>query len=210
MIIIWLIAGIIVVTIAYFIPGQDVDIWTNLNYAGIAAVIYVFILVVFTLRKPFSKKTITITWLIFIIAVLVVYLHWTEMNAQTHWQKNKLLELRAIISRGVIQEKIQEILHRVLLSYHQQNSKDKKTIGDIFKEIYSTDSIGTNIYTPYYEGDSLRIYLTQLSDSEVVIVSQEMFVKGRNPEFRNYNGRLGMIQDRATLTAKGVRYESEN
>jgi hypothetical protein len=49
-----------------------------------------------------------------------------------------------------------------------------------------------------------------MTDTEIVLVGQEMRVHGRNPAFVNFNGRIGMVQQRAVLTEEGVRYESEN
>jgi hypothetical protein len=70
--------------------------------------------------------------------------------------------------------------------------------------------VGINIYKSDFEGDSLKTFIQSLEPRRVVLVSQETYVNGRDPEFKNYNGQKGMIQEKCTLTEQGLNYESEN
>ena len=65
-------------------------------------------------------------------------------------------------------------------------------------------------FPPEYEGAQPTTFIAAVSDHEIVLVGQEMYVNGRDPGFKNYDGKTGMLQARATLTEKGLKYESEN
>jgi hypothetical protein len=44
----------------------------------------------------------------------------------------------------------------------------------------------------------------------IELLSQETYVKGRDPQFKNHNGQVGMIQEKIILTEKGITYVPEN
>jgi hypothetical protein len=95
--------------------------------------------------------------------------------------------------------------------YHQQGSVKKETLAQVFQKLTDNASVGSNINKkPDYKGDSLKTYIQVLKPDRVELVSQEVYYKGRNQQFINYNGQKGMIQERCILTVRGITYESEN
>ncbi len=210
MMILWLVIGVTLVTVAFFLPGKNIELWPSINAAGFAAAIYLAALVAYTMRKPFPVRTRVITRVIFLATSVATVFGWIGSNTQSHWQRNKLLQIRGVIARGIIMPEMQRSLLDVLKIYYQQDFKQKEPLGQIIQRIYAPGTVGTNIHKAWGKGDSTMVYVASVSNSEVVLIGQEMNVRGRNPEFKNYNGRVGMIQERATLTAKGVKYESEN
>ena len=101
-------------------------------------------------------------------------------------------------------------LLKTLAAYHQQGPKKKKTIGDVFREFYGGATVGSNIYKPQWEGDRLTIIVETLEPDRIALVSQETYVKGRDPNFRNLDGRVGMVQEKFILTERGITHVSEN
>jgi hypothetical protein len=135
---------------------------------------------------------------------------WTRMEDQTHWQAAKIMEIRERIGRGRMSHQVPSPLIKTLAAYHQQGPKKKKTIGDVFRGFYSGATVGSNIYKPQWKGDRLTIIVETLEPDRIALVSQETYVKGRDPNFRNLDGRIGMVQEKFILTERGITHVSEN
>ncbi len=209
MLLLWLICGFVLVSVAFFIPGNQAEVWPNLNYAGIAALLYLLALVGYAMRKPFGRKAQIAVWAATFVTLGALGMHWTGMDATSHWQQKTLLRIREVIGRGIIRAEVPESLLTVFDTFHHQKGR-KATLQQVFLNHYPGAKAGDNIHKPHHEGDSLRVYVSSLSDTLVALAAQEMYVKGRELSFKNFNGRIGMVQERFTLTAKGVRHESEN
>jgi hypothetical protein len=209
MMLLWLVVGIVLVATAFFIPGESIELWPSLNASGIAAGIYLVALVAYTMRAPFPRKTRIVTWACFLLTSGAVLIAWTGMDSTSHWQRRTLVEIRRTIGQGIMQATIRDTLFRVLELYYAQEPKKKESVGLIFQQLHPGMRAGTH-FPPEYEGAQPTTFIGAVSDHEIVLVGQEMYVKGRDPGFKNYDGKTGMLQARATLTEKGLKYESEN
>ena len=210
MMILWLLGGIVIVTVAFFLPGQNAELWSQINSAGLAGALYILALVVFTTRTPFPKKQRIVAWICTAVLGGAMMVWWTGMDSTSHWQRDRLREIRGVISRGVIQGVVPRTLIQSLEFYHKQGSKKKETLGQIFRKLNPQDLPGSNVYVATSPSDSLSVIVQTLESDRVILVAQEAYVPGRNAEFINYDGRLGRVQERFTLTEKGVSHESEN
>ena len=210
MLIIWLLGGIAAVTLAFFIPPNSPELWPALNAAAIPVVIYILALAFYTLRSPITRKARIISWIAIVVVGGAVYSHWTGMSAQTHWQHDQLLRIQAVIVRGIIKANAPRYEANALAAYYQQHGKRKETLGQVFQRLNNGARVGMNLYKQESPADSISIVVRSLSDNEVVLLGIHPYSRGRSPDFANYNGRKGMIQERFTLTEKGVTYESEN
>jgi hypothetical protein len=210
MIIIWLLTGIAAVTLAFFIPPNSPELWPSLNMAIIPVVIYILALALFTLRSPITLKARIISWVSIALVGAATYSSWTGMDSQSHWQHNELQKIRTVIDRGIILSFAPRYELNALKDYHKQGLKKKESLGHIFQRQNNGATIGTNIYKSELPDDSTSIVLKSLSDNEVVLLGLHAFSKGRNPDFKNYSGKVGKVQERFTLTEKGIVYESEN
>ncbi|MEX1139918.1 MAG: hypothetical protein WEB33_12075 [Bacteroidota bacterium] len=209
MILFWLATGIIAVTFTYIFSPQSPDPWDPLNTAGLVAGLYLLILLLSTLRKPLHRTTVISGWAAALIAGAATVFVWTGYDAQSHYQAELLSEIRGRISRGVIAHEFSEHLLKVLESYHHQPPRQNRSLGAVFQETVGA-GIGSNLHEPSYESDRLRITVASISADEVVLIAEEGYVKGRDLGFRNLDGGMGMVQELARLTAKGITYESQN
>lgn len=205
----WLLIGIIVVTGSFLLPGTD-DVWRSLDAAGIAAGLYLISLTGFATRKPIPRGSRMALWCLLAVTGTGIVLCWSGASKSSSSQKENLLRTHGSISRTIMVDEMPSILLKVLETYYRQSRRGGRPIGQIFRASYPAGSPGSNIHAPFNPDDSLMIYVSAASDKEIRLVGQEMYVKGRNPEFRNYNGRVGMVQAKAILTDEGVGYESEN
>jgi len=209
MVFLWLIFGFILVSVAFFIPGNQAEVWPNLNYGGIAALLYLLALVGYTMRKPFGRKAQIAVWAATLVTLGALGTHWTGMDSMSHWQQKTLISISELIGRGIIVAEVPENLLTVLDKYHHPKGK-KATLQQVFLIEYPGAQIGDNIHKPSHDRDSLRVYVASLSDTLIALTAQMLYIKGRDPTFKNFNGRAGMIQERYTMTVKGMRHESEN
>lgn len=205
----WLVAGALLVGGA-FVLGSSSDHWSSFNWAGLAAAAYLVALLLYVMRKPFTPRTSAVTWLCFAGAAAFVCFGWTGMEDQSKWQREKLGSIHTLILRGVYQTDLSVPLLRTLRSYHEQKGTRRETLGKTFLRIAPQGSVGASIHFKGWEGDSMKTFVSQLSDTSVTLVSEYGYGHGRNPEFQNYDGKKGIPQAKATLTEKGVRYETEN
>jgi hypothetical protein len=210
MIVVWLLVGIVAVSVAFFIPPNSPELWPALNAAAIPVIVYILALAFYTLRSPITRKARIIAWVSILLVGGASYTSWTGMNKQSHWQHDKLLQIHAVIYRGVLQARVPENHLKTLEAYHSQGSRKKETLAQVFQRLNEGAAVGTNIYKPEMPNDSLSIVVQSLSENQVVLLGLHAYSKGRNPEFKNYGGRTGMIQEKYTLTEKGIVYESEN
>lgn len=208
MIFYWLVGGIVITTLTFFLSVDNINLWRSLNASAIVALAYCIALIIFNI-KPFPLKRKIILIAAFVVGVFFVYKSWSLAYEQSTWQKETLLKIRGKISRGVLNVRLNNTMLHVLSNYHSQADKNKKSLKEIYNELIKTDS-GFVEALKLSPKDSTMIYNKVLSDTELVFIGQEMFVKGRNPDFVNYTGKKGMVQVSATLTSKGVKYESEN
>jgi hypothetical protein len=210
MIIIWLLSGIAVVSLAFFIPPNSPELWPSLNMAAIPIVLYLLALGLYTLRSPITLKARIIAWVSILLVGAAMGFSWTGMEDQSHWQHNQLLKIHSVITRGILLSTVPPYELNALQEYHKQGSKKKESLGQIFQRQNNGASTGTNIYKAEIPMDSTSIVIKSLADNEVVLLGLHAYSKGRNPEFKNYNGKTGRVQERYTLTEKGIVYESEN
>jgi hypothetical protein len=211
---IWLVAGILLTFAAFYLIGGKNDHWTSLNAAGLVTIVFIFILLGFTLRSPFTMKTRVSTWIIAILVIVVGALGWRGMENLSKYQRRTLMEIHGVIIKGIIQSEIYTPFQKVLREYYGQTGKKKETIGQVFQRLFPLGKVGENIHDVHVvspdSDDSLRVVVTALSDNEIAVTGFHCYSPGKKKEFKNYNGRYGRVQAKGVLTEKGVRYESEN
>ncbi len=210
MIVLWLLVGIASVSIAFFIPANSPDVWPGLNAAAIPLAVYLIALVFTTLRSPISVKARIIAWTIVLVVGAANVWSWVGWDSESHWQHAQLLRIREVIVRGIMQTQVPDPLLKTLEAYHAQGGKKKESLAQVFRRLNDHATVGTDLRKPDTPGDSLSYVVQTLANDTIVVIGEHAYCTGKDPAFRNRNGRTGMVQARCTLTEKGVTYESEN
>jgi hypothetical protein len=150
-----------------------------------------------------------------------------QTDLQAHWQINKMIEIRSVIKRGITMFELPQPLLETLQAFHQQGMAKKENLDQMFRRLNKNSILwetkakyglykfdynkgyfkNTYIDTTFHK---YRIFITKLKSDSIVLVAQENRDNGRSAQFKNYNGMEGIIQEKCTLTAKGIKYESEN
>lgn len=207
---VWITAGVIVISAAFFLTPQSIELWPAVNAAGVAAVIYLAALLLYVLRNPIPMRS---KFLVGILAVFVLSCSafaGTRMYERSHWQADLLMKIRAVIGRGIRIAYMPQPLLKTLDAYYQQGVKKKQTLADEFRKIHPGATVGSNVYRPVGDWDKTSILVETLEPDRIVLVSQETYVPGRDPNFKNYDGKTGMVQEKFILTERGITHVSEN
>ncbi len=207
---VWMLIGMGVMAGAFFFPPGTDDVWGPLDRAGIAAGVYLIAMLLVMMRKPFGARVRIFIWGAATVALLGLGLCWTTTSSMAHQEKENLIQIRERLSRGILYHEMYPMYFPVLKAYYDQSGNRTESIGAEFRRLYPNAQEGKNIRAPFNATDSLSIFVASLTDSCVTLVGQDMYVHGRDPDFRNYTDKIGMVQERAILTAKGISYVSEN
>ncbi len=214
MVIRWLLAGCVLVSIAFFVPGRSSELWPTLNSAGIVVLVYlVALLATFLRSKDLAGRRKYGILAVALIGVLGCAFSWWQMEDQSRWQKKTLGEIGSIIGRGIYTSFVTDSLLSVLDEYHHQTGRVKLTLGQVYAKRCPPGKVGV-AWSSFAQNGIPNppddVFLASISDTEVVLVARQPWYKGKDTTFATYQGPRGTLQVRATLTAKGVRYVTEN
>ena len=207
---VFIVAGIILVYAAFTIPPRSYDLWPALNAGGIAVMFYLVALLIYVLRNPLSSRLRTLIAVVGLAAMSATAWTWTQTEKQVRWQSETLLKIRAVIGRGIFESRIPVYLLTALKEFHHQRTPGRENLKQVFCRLYTNAKVDSNIYVPEYAEPRMNIFVRTLDPDRIVLVGQETYVKGRDPNFKNFDGKTGMVQEQYTLTKKGVTRESEN
>jgi hypothetical protein len=212
----WIIAVVIasiVISAAFILCIRwTQDIWVATNTVGVLSFLYIAGLVYVAVRPPASRKMRGWTLVVAGVVCIALGIAWTSMCLQTRFQYNALHMVRKVIFHGVMHVELQKRALETFAAYHQQSEPKERSLGDLFRE-HNPLEPGSSLLDSLYEAqteDGDRVHLASLSDTLVVLIGQSTFVEGEDPSFRNFDGRMGMVQDQLRLTTKGVDIEIQN
>ena len=85
MMVVWLAAGIIGVSLAFLLPSHALNPWDPLNAAGLAALAYLASLMAVTTRRPFPRRAKGLAWTVFLVVGTAIAFSWTGLERQVHF-----------------------------------------------------------------------------------------------------------------------------
>jgi hypothetical protein len=207
----WIVGGVIVVSLVFLLTPPSMELWPSVNAAGIAAAVYLLAMLMYALRKPVETKVRIWIGLAAIVVLALGAFTWVRMENETRWQAETIMKIRGVIGRGVMRYELKSTAAlKTLDEFYRPRGARKESLADVFRRLYTGAEVGANIHKPEWETDQGQVIVAKLEPAIIELVSQETYVKGRNPEFKNYNGQVGMIQEKVILTEKGITYVSEN
>ena len=208
---IWILTGVILVCAAFFIAHSS-DPWFGFNAAGAVAALYLIALIFYIARRPLRLLPRIAVVILVVLAVGATAYSWinTQRIAREQTESRKMQGIAA--TRGNLYFTISQELLQTLEAYYRGPGNSKETLKDVLLRRHS----------PAKEGEQLTsggtmclqynlVHLRALEADSIVLVGiASSYYKGRDPGFKNLDGRLGAIQEQVTLTRKGVFHESQN
>ena len=210
MVIFWLIAGTIMVSVPYYIFYNPYDLWPSVISAGIGAALYLIALFINTIRSQLTGRYKMITTISGVLVLAMCFIGWSSMYQMSHYQRSTLNKIRTVIAEGIfLAEDINDRATPVFVQYHKQ-TVEKKGIVTLFKNMHGGKMKGEMFPTEYPASDPSKRLVRFFGDTMVVLNSVDTVAQGMNREFANFNGSVGRVQTTTILTAKGVTYERNN
>lgn len=208
----WLAAGILVVSLGCLVPLVTDDVWLSIDIVGAAGALYLVALMANVTGHYFPRRIAITQRSIFVILFVTAAVNWVETSQTAHWERDNLRKISYAITRSVLSDEMRPLAVKILQNYYDQSPDHMKTLGQVFRDSYPGSHAGDSIHLSCYGSDTTAVYLGSVGDSMISLVGQAMIKgsKGKNSEYKNYNGRVGMAQARATVTERGIEYESEN
>ena len=207
----WTVGGVIAIAVPFFICLKPLDLWPSVNAGGLTAAFYVLALIIYATRGPVKRKTRVLVLALFGVVVSSLAYSWKLQESQSNWQREMLVEIRGVLGRGISSAVLGDTLLNTLQQFYSQSPQGRHSLGQVFKLRYPDAAVGMDLYKPQWPGDTLtHAYVGALTDDRVVLIGRDRVAKGRDPSFRNFEGAVGKIQERYTLTEKGLIRESDN
>ena len=208
---IWVVVSSILVALAFvgtFLATAST--WDAAIAGGLASLIFVGGLIYRITRPPMNVRQRW--WIAGASSVIIVgtCLYWNVMYTMTNYQYNTLHTIHKVIVHGIAKAMFQEEGSKTFIRYVEEWKRGHRSVGRAFREVSRFDeSDSTRLNTDSWE--HLRMYVATVSDTEVVLIVQDSInVDGENPNFRNFDGRVGMTQDRLRITPTGFAHEIQN
>lgn len=191
----------------FFYTGQT---WDAMNAAGVVCLVYVIVFLYRATRPPVSPGLRR--WVLGVGAVVIlgITIYWNIMYRMTNWQYDTLHTIHKVSFHGIAIDKLRTKGINVLSEYYRQGDPQKMSLGDVFRK--GTPNVDKDSSLVEFDQDSKsKLFAASVSDSEVVLICQASIpIDGEDPKFKNFDGRVGMTQDRLRITKKGLVYEIQN
>jgi hypothetical protein len=205
-----LIASVVVVATFAGVFYYTGNTWTATNVAGLASLFYLIVFLYRLTRPPMPPKQKWWTLGVATIVLAGTTFFWHGMYITTNWQAETLHTIHKVIFHGVAVDLLKVRGLKTLSAYAAQPVPRKLSLGEVFdKETVYTNRDSSIIEI---EGDNYhRVFAAAVSDTQVVLVCQSIIrIDGERNDFKNFDGRTGMAQDRLLVTKRGLVYEIQN
>ena len=214
----WMIGGIVLTVIAFFIPDQSGSMWPSVIasatmaflYLGISPLLFhtgIFLAVWLPkINSSTKRKAIaglfTVLFIFSIASAVISY----EGSVQ---QRQMLRDIRKTVENSMAHSLIQESLIKTMAKF---DSNSDQNVGNVFTSRYDSliteDSLFT--YGSRTEDQTLFLYLAKATADSVVLIGESRYIEGQKEDFKNFSGNKGDFQVQGILTSKGVDYERQN
>ena len=197
----------------YVIPSLMGYIWAGLFLSLFGSVIYLIVL--FKYGKKNYKNTnsgkVTLTFFSLLIINSLAIFTFDYYRADT--QRELLREIRITIDSSIIETEIRSDLLGVYREYLLLNQKDNVSVIDVAADFFGErlkDDQKFQVKTAELEKELNFVYYTDPGSDSFAIFSTAPLSQSWDDDFENWNGSVGLLQTKTTLTEDGVTHERQN
>lgn len=206
----WVILTCILVSVAFVgVYVSTRDIWFATNAAGVIIGVYLVILVA-RATGGMQAKWRCIAWRAGTAVVFAgMTVHWVTMYSMTTWQYQTLHTIRKTVFHAALFDQLQNRGIKTLQEYYSGKTRSN-SLAEVFDRLNPRLEPRTTLLDTLPAEDGMRVHAVSVSDSEIVLVGLSTFIEGEEPNFQNYDGRLGRVQDMLKITPRGLLHEIQN
>jgi hypothetical protein len=206
---VWIASVVVVATFVgtFYYTGNT---WTATNAAGIVSLLYVMVFLYRLTRPPMQSRQKR--WVLGVGTVVIAgtTFFWAGMYSTTSWQAETLHTIHKVIFHGVAMDILKSKGLKILSAYSAQPEPRKLSLGEVFRKETTYANPDSSIIE--LAGDNqYRLFAAAVTDTQVIIACQQILrIDGELSDFKNFDGRSGMAQDRLVVTKRGLVYEIQN
>ncbi len=208
-----LIGGVFFTGLLYVIPSLMGYIWAGLFLSLFGSVIYLIVLYKYGKKNYINTDSGKVTLIFFTLLIVNSLAIFTFDYYRANTQRELLREIRVTIDGSIIESEIRAELLEVYRAYLLSNEENDVSVIDVATDFFGerlkadqkfqvkTDELDEELNFVYYADpgtDSFTIYST-------AVHSQSW-----DDSFENWNGSVGLLQTKTTLTDEGVTHERQN
>jgi len=208
-----LIGGVIIIGLLYVIPSYMGYIWAGLFLSLFGSVIYLVVLYKYGKKnyKNTDSAKITIGFFSLLIVNSLAIFSFDYYRANT--QKELLREIRITIDSSIIETEIRaellEVYRGYLLSNQEEDVSVIETANNFFGERLK-DVHKFQVKTAELEDELNFVYYKDPGSDSFTIYSTAPHSQSWDDDFENWDGSVGLLQTKTTLTEEGVTHERQN
>jgi len=208
-----LIGGVIIIGLLYGIPSYMGYIWAGLFLSLFGSVIYLVVLYKYGKKnyKNTDSAKITIGFFSLLIVNSLAIFSFDYYRANT--QKELLREIRITIDSSIIETEIRaellEVYRGYLLSNQEEDVSVIETANNFFGERLKDDH-KFQVKTAELEDELNFVYYKDPGSDSFTIYSTAPHSQSWDDDFENWDGSVGLLQTKTTLTEEGVTHERQN
>lgn len=207
----WLIVSVFAVAATFVATYlSSGNIWDAMFAAAVPVGLFLVGLLVWATRNSGTRRQRVLILLSVALVSLGVAGHWGVMHSVARHYYAMVMEHRDRYERHTMMSTMYDRATPVFASFHSQRFPENRSMTEVFGEYYPllTDR------GPAVLLDSLdcgvKVYAKSAWNTTIVLTAVGGLSRGIDPEYRNADGRQGILQATLRLTPEGMVYENQN
>jgi len=197
----------------YVIPSLMGYIWAGLFLSLFGSVIYLIVLFKYGKKNYKNTNSGKVTLTFFSLLIINSLAIFTFDYYRASIQRELLREIRITIDSSIIETEIRSDLLGVYREYLLLNQKDNVSVIDVAADFFGErlkDDQKFQVKTAELEKELNFVYYTDPGSDSFAIFSTAPLSQSWDYDFENWNGSVGLLQTKTTLTEDGVTHERQN
>jgi|11_taG_2_1085331.scaffolds.fasta_scaffold00026_25 hypothetical protein len=197
----------------YVIPSLMGYIWAGLFLSLFGSVIYLIVLFKYGKKNYKNTNSGKVTLTFFSLLIINSLAIFTFDYYRASIQRELLREIRITIDSSIIETEIRSDLLGVYREYLLLNQKDNVSVIDVAADFFGErlkDDQKFQVKTAELEKELNFVYYTDPGSDSFAIFSTAPLSQSWDDDFENWNGSVGLLQTKTTLTEDGVTHERQN
>lgn len=208
-----LIGGVFFTGLLYAIPSMMGYIWAGLFLSLFGSVLYLMILYKYGKKNYMNTDSGKVTLIFFSLLVINSLAIFTFDYYRANIQRELLREIRITIDTSIIETEIRTDLLGAYRAYLLSNKESDVSVIDVATDFFGDrlkDDQKFQVKTVELEEELNFVYYTDPGTDSFTIYSTADHSKSWDDDFENWNGSVGLLQTKTTLTEEGVTHERQN
>lgn len=206
--------GVFFTGLLFLIPFLMGYIWAGLFLSLFGSVIYLIVLYKYGKKNYINNDSRKVTLIFFTLLIVNSLAIFTFDYYKADTQRELLREIRITIDSSIIETEIRAELLEVYRAYLLSNEEgDDVSVIEVATGFFGErlkDDQKFQVKAAELEKELNFVYHTDPGSDSFAIFSTAPLSQSWDDDFENWNGSVGLLQAKTTLTKEGVTHERQN